>query len=139
MTVMEYDAATHEEQVARWWNRRHPDRVFQPGMLPPVGLVAVDETGPCFALWMHLSAGVGVAFLENPVSRPRQALAKSKEAFLMLLAAMEKIATAHDYGVIICHAPEVTARVMRKQGYDFHTKLMLTGSKLLKNSCKRPD
>ncbi len=56
--------------VSRWWSLHTAERSFLPSMLPPVGIVVEQNGVPVSACWVHLSAGVGVAFLDSPVSRP---------------------------------------------------------------------
>ncbi len=132
MDVQPYNQTTHGETVAAWWNARHPDSVFQPAMLPPTGIVGQIDGEICCACWLHLSAGVGVGFLENPVTAPGMAVGLARDRLRVLFAALEAIAKAHDYGVIICHALKSGRRFMESMGYAFHDFEYLTGTKLLK-------
>lgn len=131
MTIIPYSPEQHGELVSAWW-RSHRGTALQVNMLPPAGVVAVDGHGPCAALWLHLSVGVGVGFLENPVSRPGMRLRESKAAFLLLVEALEAVALTHDYGVMIVHTPPAIARTLAGIGFNFTEKPMLTGTKILR-------
>ena len=132
MTVTHYNEAAHGGMVAEWWAARHRDRLFQFGMLPPVGVVAEDEGGPCAACWMHLSAGVGVAFIENPVTKPGMPLTKARDTLLFLMEVLEKIALEHDYGVMVAHTMPAIARTLMGRGFTFGERTFLNGTKILR-------
>lgn len=131
MTVTTYQPEAHGETVAAWW-QVHTGRPFQPALLPPLGAVAVDDSGLVGACWLHFSVNVGVCFLENPVSRPGLSLKQARETFLLLLSALEQIAVTHDYGVMSCHTPAAIARTLKKAGFTFLEKPVFTGEKLLR-------
>ena len=131
MDIIPYDPAAHADLVTAWW-RHHRDNVLQLNMLPPVGVVAVDDSGPCAALWLHLSVNIGVAFLENPVARPGLRLVESRRIFLLLLEVLESVALTHDYGVIVVHPSAGVARIMEGYGFEFDQRPVFTGIKLLR-------
>ncbi len=131
MTILPYSPNDHGEIIARWWTA-HTGRVFQHALLPPVGLVGSDEHGPCCAVWLYMSVGIGVAFLENPVTRPGLSMRKAKLALTTLFKATEEVALTHDYGLIMCHSKLAGKKMMESIGYSFMPETFITGSKLIK-------
>ena len=131
MEIHSYSQADHGETVAAWWEA-HNERPFQSAMLPPVGVVATDDSGLVAACWLHLSAGVGVCFIENPVTRPGLTVVEARDALTALLAALEAVALTHDYGVMVCHTMPAIARYLRGKGFAFSDRTFLTGTKLLR-------
>ncbi len=113
-TVRPY-AKTDWETVSKWWNGHDSKRVLLQEALPPAGVMVENEHGPLVALWVHLSAGVGVAFLENPVSKPLQDHVIIEEAFSVAIGAIEAICREHDYGLIIANTLPAIARWMNRQ------------------------
>ena len=76
--------------VSSWWDaRREP---FHQAMLPPLGVVVCDDNGPAVALWCYECYGVGVCFLEFPVSRPGQSLSAVYRAFAYAVEACKMLA-----------------------------------------------
>ncbi len=129
MTVRNYlpsDAAA----VGAWWEARH-GRTFPAAMLPPCGVVVEDNAGPVCALWLYMSVGIGVAFLENPVARPGLPPMRSMEAFDLALGALEITAKDHGYGVMVCHTMPPIARMLKKRGWKFSETPVITGEKYL--------
>ncbi len=131
MEVESYNEAVHGRTVAGWWKARHKI-ALNPAMLSPVGVVGIVEGQPVCACWLYLSVGVGVAYLENPLTKPRTSLANAKQRLRILFAALEEVAKVHDYGVVICHARLPGVKFMEEQGYAFHPFSFATGTKLLK-------
>lgn len=132
MTVRPWNRETDADLCAEWW-RAHTGTAFQVNMLPPLGVMAEDEAGPIAACWLHLSLGIGVCFLEMPVSRPGLSLKQAREAFAAVRGALEAAALAHDYGVMIVHTPAAIARTLARDGFHFAEKPVLTGTKLLRH------
>lgn len=131
MEVQPYNEADHGETVGWWWEQ-HTGWPFERALLPPVGVVGIDEDGPSCACWLHLSAGVGVCFIENPVSRPGLGMKQAADCFKTLLEALQKIALAHDYGVMVCNTMPAIARILKRCGFDFNETHKITGMKLLR-------
>jgi hypothetical protein len=78
LTVRPYTADDYP-LVNDWWQARHGALVDLPAaMLPPLGVIVEDADGPAFALWCYESFGVGVAFIEWPVSRPGLCLPRAR-------------------------------------------------------------
>jgi hypothetical protein len=79
--------------INAWWQSRHGALSdFPSPLLPPLGVVVEEEGEPVFALWCYESFGVGVAFLEYPVSRPGRTAAQTKEAFAEALRGITALA-----------------------------------------------
>lgn len=133
LSVREYNPETDAATVSGWWEKRH-GVAMQLALLPPVGVVVEDDRGPVCALWLYLSAGIGVGFLENPVSMPGMGPRISAEAFAVALAALEAVALTHDYGVLVCHTPAGIARLLGKQGFVFSDRPVFTGEKLIRKA-----
>jgi hypothetical protein len=131
MTVQPYNKEAHEGLVSSWWEQ-HTGRRFQPALLPPVGIVGEDRHGPACACWLHLSAGVGVAFMENPVTRPGMGIKAAKSALTTVFTALEVIALTHDYGVIMVHPVASGQKFMESLNYVFEIPKYVTGSKVLR-------
>src|SRR5688572_28477342 len=104
--------------VELWWSAHTSERAIVPEMLPPVGVVVERDTEPVAALWCHLSAGVGIAFLENPVTRPGLTLAEASRAMKYALGTIEAICETHDYGLMIVNTlPQIARWLERKCGF----------------------
>ena len=131
MEIQTFSHMEHGEAVAQWWAARHKF-AWQPAMLSPVGVVGVVDGQPVCACWLYLSMGVGVAYLENPLTKPGTTLAQARQRLRMLFAALEEVAKAHDYGVVICHALTSGVKFMESLGYAFHPFTYATGTKLLR-------
>lgn len=76
--------------VAEWWDAR--EKPFPEALLPPLGVVVCDDSGPAVALWCYECYGVGVCFLEFPVSRPGQSLSGVYRAFAYAVEACKMLA-----------------------------------------------
>ncbi len=133
LSVREYNPETDAEVVSSWWEQRH-GKPMQLALLPPIGVVVEDEGGRLCALWLYLSAGIGVGFLENPVAVVGLTPKQSGEAFAVALAALEAVALTHDYGVLVCHTPAGIARLLGKQGFVFSDRPVFTGEKLIRKA-----
>ncbi len=131
MTVQPYQPKSHGETVAAWWEA-HTGRRFQSALLPPVGVVAMDDAGAVGACWLHLSAGIGVAFMENPVTRPGLGYKAAKGVLAFMFAALEVVAIGHDYGMIVVHPIASGQRFMESLGFSFLPGKYITGSKILR-------
>lgn len=132
MTISEYIPAEHGETVSAWWNQRHPQTVFQPSMLPPVGLVGMVDGGVVCAGWLAMTVGVGVARVEMPITKPRTRLKDAKARLVMLFDALAAIALAHDYGVLMVHPRPEVRGFLESYGFTFEPYTYLTGAKLLR-------
>src|SRR5688572_4046715 len=111
--VREYDAGRDAEMVSAWW-RAHDGSEFPLGMLPPAGIIAEIGGKPVAACWLYMAVGVGVCWLEWPVSIPGLSLAESREAFTVLVDAMEAVAREHQYSLMMAHTLPPIARFMQR-------------------------
>jgi len=118
--------------VSAWW-QAHGQGEFSARLLPPVGVVAERDGAPAAACWLYLAAGIGVCWLEYPVSRPGLGLGEAKAAFADVVAALEDVARAHDYGVMIAHTLAPIARVMRGLGFHAENRTKVTVIKPLRH------
>lgn len=120
--------------VKAWWEAHQTSRLFEPALLPPVGVIAECDGDPHAACWLYMAVGVGVAFVDMPVSKPGLKLSEVSAAFRMVLEALEAIAKAHDYGVIIAHTlPPIARHLQRQHGFE-HTGARLQCVKLLQRT-----
>ena len=131
MTVRPYHPETDSDLCADWWHA-HTGLALQTAVLPPLGVMAEDETGPCAAAWLYLSAGIGIAFLEMPVSRPGLSLRNARQAFKAVFGALEAAALTHDYGYIQCRSKLSTVKFAQSCGYQFSPEKLMAGSKALR-------
>jgi hypothetical protein len=123
--VREYDAARDADMVSGWW-RAHDESEFPLGLLPPAGIIAEIGGKPVAACWLYMAVGVGVCWLEWPVSIPGLSLAESREAFTRLVEAMDMIAAAHDYRLMMAHTLPPIARVMKGMGFTAEKREKIT-------------
>lgn len=100
------------------WQLEHGGIPLLPGLFPPVGIVVLKGEEPVCAVWLHLSVGVGVAFVEQPVSKPGMQLADSIEAFSYGVKALEEIALVHDYGVFVVNTLPAIGRILKSFGFE---------------------
>ena len=77
LTVREF-APDDIPLLEQWWGQRHSDP-FPLALLPPLGVVIEDDAGPAGMLWCYECFGVGVGFLEFPVTRPGLSLRQAGE------------------------------------------------------------
>lgn len=109
----ETDAATLEE-----WHRVHERAPWLPQFLPPLGVVVEDEDGKLLgACWLHLSVGLGLGFLESPVSRPGLSLSEAAAVFRFALGALVTAARVHNYNVLVAHTLPGIARFLKSCGF----------------------
>jgi len=101
--------------LREWWNAHAPGTEFPAGILPPLGVLVVDGDGPVAALWCYESYGVGVAFLEFPVSRPGLSAAVAAAAFRGAADACVKL--AGEFRVFRCFTLPAIARVLGRTGW----------------------
>lgn len=119
------------ETVSGWWDvHAHGSGIVQ-ALLPPLGVVVEMDEKPVCAVWLYMAAGIGVCWLEYPVSAPGLKFHDAKEAFHLAVSALEKAAKANDYGVMIAHTLPAIARVMRSFGFREETRKKVTTLKVL--------
>ncbi len=92
MTVRPFEI-TDIPTLSDWWQARHGALAdFPVEMLPPLSVIVEDEEGPCFFISCYESFGVGVAFLEYPVSRPGMTPRQTRDAAAFGIAAIKELA-----------------------------------------------
>ncbi len=127
LTVRAYtpeDAA----MVAGWWDDRQEPIPLQAipfpfAVLPPLGVVVCDEFGPSAALWCYECYGVGVCFLEFPVSRPGQGVKRARTAFTFAVEACKALAgksvePAGEYHFFRAFTLPPIARALKRMGFE---------------------
>jgi hypothetical protein len=121
LTVRPYtpdDAA----MVAEWWNWRESS-TFPVTILPPLGVIVCDESGPTAALWCYECYGVGVAMLEGAIARPMLSLAQSTAAFKLAVQACIEMAGKSveppaEFRVFRAFTVPSIARILRQMGFE---------------------
>lgn len=115
------------------WHRGHGGGAgpFPFALLPPVGIVIEHEEAPVAACWLYMAVGVGLCWLELPVSRPGLPLREAREAFRLGIAALEQIAQTHDYRVMMAHTTLSIARALRGFGFQPESGTKITLHKIL--------
>ena len=120
LTVRAYspeDAST----VAGWWNWRESS-TFPVSILPPLGVVVCDESGPMVALWCYECFGVGVAMLEGAIARPMLSLAHSTAGFKLAVEtcielAGKSVEPPGDFHIFRAVTIPAIARILRQMGF----------------------
>lgn len=102
--------------TAAGWAEAH-GATFAPAILPKLGVVASDESGPVAMCWLHMDNSVGVCWPEMPVSRPGLSFRAARRAFLFIMEFLEQEAKRLDYGVMIVHTTPVLARALTGFGF----------------------
>lgn len=111
------EATRDDYPVIESWARAHGRLKFHPEMMPRIGFIVEDEDGPAVFCALHLSVGVGVAFLEGFFSKPGQSAAQVLAAMKLLVAMAEEVCRAHDYSIIIGHTHPAIARYAQALGF----------------------
>jgi hypothetical protein len=107
-----------------WWSSRHGEDL-PVALLPPLGVVVEDAGGEAIGmLWCYESYGVGVAWLEYPVTRPGLTLKQAWAVLAMAAAACMRYAGHHcdppaRYKVFRVATPSPIARLLRRLGFQF--------------------
>ncbi len=109
--------------LAEWWVSHDSLGPFPEAILPPLGVMVWDESGPAAALWCYECFGVGVAFLEFPVSRPGMGFKAARAAFEEAVKACVKLAgkliePPGDYGVFRCFTLRPIAKTLKGLGFE---------------------
>lgn len=123
--VREYDATQDAEMVSAWW-RSHGEGAFPLALLPPCGAVIEIGGKPVAACWLYMAVGVGVCWLEWPVSIPGLSMAESKLAFSKLVDAMDMLAGGHGYPLMMAHTLPPIARIMKGMGFQVEKRAKVT-------------
>lgn len=117
ITVRPYGIEPGDYQLVKsWWEEHDSGALFCETILPPLGLMACDETGPIAAVWAYQAVGIGVAFVKAPVSRPGIG-AKALTAFGALFEALEATLRTHDYGLVVALAEDRLEPWLERHGF----------------------
>ena len=90
-------------EIGRWWECRG-EGAMPAGILPPLGFVAVDDAGPCAAVWLYEPRGCAVVFLDWLVSRPGLGMKRARAACRAVYAAAEEAARPRGARMIFASA-----------------------------------
>jgi hypothetical protein len=112
LTVREFQAEDLPTVAEWYWT--HNGGTLPRTLLPPVGVVVESNGEMVAACWLYMAVGVGVCFIEYPVSKPGMSMREVREAFSLLLATLQEIAITHDYGVMRAYPAEALARLWGK-------------------------
>ena len=103
--------------VSGWWEDRHGEPLAET-ILPPLGVIIEDGQGPCAALWCYECFGVGVCFLEFPISRPKLSFGSAMQAFEMAVEGCIRVAKLHgDFSIFQGYTLPAIARALRSIGF----------------------
>jgi len=121
-----------DKELARSWWYAHSEEEFPENLLPPVGVMIECDGQPVAACWLYMAVGVGVCWLEFPVSLPGLSLPRIRGAFAYAVKTLEAVALAHDYGVMMAHTLPPIARTLRGLGFRAEERHKVTMAKLLR-------
>lgn len=104
--------------MLRQWAEFH-GRELATEVLPPLGVIVSRDGEPEAALFVYLSVGVGVAFLEHAITRPMLSAKKTRESLMhattaILAAAREQ---GEGYNVFIAYTVPAIARTLNRNGW----------------------
>lgn len=103
--------------LAQW--AEYHGRALQTNMLPPLGVIVERDGKPEAALFVYLSVGIGVAFLEHAITRP---LLKPRQARESLIHATNAIIAAASeqgdgYRAFVAYTVPAIARTLKRNGW----------------------
>lgn len=103
------------ELVNSWWKERK-EGDFREELIPPVAVIVEADGEPVAFLSMYLAVGIGIAFLEWPVTKPCLGV-KAKAPMIRAIEALAEVAKSHDYGLLrIATLPKI-ARFLKREGW----------------------
>lgn len=108
----------------QWWEARHPGSPLPAALLPPLGVVIEDTVGPAGMLWCYESFGVGVGFLEFPVTRPGLSMRAAGTVMALAVCACCHLAGQStdppgEFRVFRVATPGPIARFLTRLGFRF--------------------
>lgn len=108
--------------LAEWWIAHDSLGSFPQAILPPLGVLVCDGSGPAAALWCYECFGVGVAFLEFPVSRPGMGFRQARVAFeeavkACVMLAGNLIEPPGEYSVFRCFTIHPIEKTLKGMGF----------------------
>ena len=102
--------------AAHWWRERGQGDFWQEA-LPPIGVVAEDDAGPCGMVWLVTWCNVGIAQAEYLIMRPGLTVAQAGAAGAVLMAGIESAAKAVGYSHVLAYALPACARYLKRLGW----------------------
>jgi hypothetical protein len=113
--------------VNEWWQARHGEPLAET-ILPPLGVIVQMGDEPLAALWCYECFGVGVAFLEHPITRPGMSLAQAKAVLRYAVEGCVAVAKSHgDFSLFKCYTIPGIAHVLPRLGFQRCTSEPMTG------------
>ena len=103
------------QMVARWCSER--GKPCMPEVIPPIGVIAEDEEGPCACVFACMTCNIGLVFLEFAATRPLLPLKTGIAAMKALIPAIEAACLACNYNVFACYARPGFRRLLSKLGW----------------------
>lgn len=101
--------------VNEWWSARHGSDLMET-ILPPLGVIVEHASEPVGALWCYECYGVGVAFFEFPVTRPKTSLADSTAIMALAVEALILGAKGHgDYSLFRAYPDDGPLAIMMER------------------------
>jgi hypothetical protein len=100
MTTRLIDNLADYPIVSPWWVA-HQGVTVPANILPPVGVMVVDDNGaPMAAAWLYMAVGVGVAWMSWSVTNPSLPAQQRVRALDVVADALEVLCCTHDYGIM---------------------------------------
>ncbi|CAB4163484.1 hypothetical protein UFOVP813_25 [uncultured Caudovirales phage] len=123
-----YGTKTGDYQlVSHWWSQRRGEPLAET-VLPPIGVMVERDGSPVCAIWCYECFGIGVAFIENPVSRPGLTIQETKAFFKVAIDACIALAKSHgDFSLFKTYACPRVSLVMPSLGFTQCTDDSMTG------------
>jgi hypothetical protein len=128
LQVRLYGEALGDYQLINgWWHARHKEPLAET-ILPPLGVIIMAGGEPIAALWAYECFGVGVCFLEHPITRPGLSIAQAKAALRLAIEACVQVAKSHgDFALFKCYTIPGIAHVLPRLGFQRCTTEPMTG------------
>jgi hypothetical protein len=110
------------QMVADWWAVHRDGDMFVETILPPTGVIIELNGEPVGALWCYQALGIGVGFVEFPVTRPGLSM---REAGVVLATAVDAIAAIvkpDGYNLLRCSTMPAIASRLERLGWRVEAK-----------------
>jgi hypothetical protein len=128
LTLRHYGLGSGDWQTLSQWHRARHGEPLPETILPPLGIICEDETGPVAAVFAHQSVGIGVAHADHFLTRPGLSFAEARRAGARLLEGLCAVLRSQDYGLLKVFTPcRALRRALVRLGFrDTHGALLLT-------------
>lgn len=105
------------QTVNEWWTARHGHDLAET-ILPPLGIMVTQNGEPLGAVWCYECFGIGVCFLEFPITKPGLKMGEAKAVISMAIDGAVAVAKAHgDFSIFRCHTIPAIARILPGMGF----------------------